>query len=737
MRLRKIAQRMAADAARAACLVCVTQLAWLPCAHGANPADKKVPDAIRQALQRGLTQDIIVEFDDKAVRKWADDAVRRRGLQHEDQAIIESKALRFGALKRAVFQGIGPGAALELRAYDHLPLAFLRVRDRRALDRLAARAEVVAVYPDERKRSNLDATSAGLVGQPAAAGMGHTGSGTSVLVIDGGVNYTLAEFGSCTAPGVPASCKVVYANDLTGTATQLDHHGHGTNVSGIVIGTAPDARIVMQNVFGANNFTSDSLILQAINWGIANRSAYNIRAINMSLGDGSLNAVACSAGNPYRSAVQTAWNAGLITVASAGNEGFTSGIGKPACTPYVVSVGAVYSADWGGLAWSSCTDNPTAADKVICVSNSASILTLLAPGALVTAGGSQLGGTSQASPFVAGAVAVLRAAFPGETLSATVSRLTSTGVPVTDPRNGLVKPRLNLGQAVRPVNDLFVNRMTLNGNSGATAGNSVNATHEVGEPAHAGNAGAASLWWSWTPVANGQASLDTTGSGIATLLAVYTGASVSSLSPVAARVGNGALFFQGVAGTSYAIAVDGSSGASGNVSLGWSLNTSAAADLSLTFSSGAGAVSAGSTVNFDAVIHNNGPQAATNVMLSDTLPAGLSYVSGTAGCSANAASVTCAIGTLASGSNANVVITVLTAGTGTFQSDATVTSEVTDPVAANNIAAAILSVTAAVPGQVVPAVSGWGMLLFALALGAILFRQRTTGASVFAAGRRR
>jgi subtilisin family serine protease len=111
-------------------------------------------------------------------------------------------------------------------------------------------------------------------------------------------------------------------------------------------------------------------------------------------------------------------------------------------------VGAVYDANVGRRAWTACTDDTTAADKVTCFSNSASFLTMLAPGALITAAGSTYGGTSQAAPHVAGAAAVLRAAFPGETLNQTVNRMTANGIQVTDQRNGIQKPRLNLLAAV-------------------------------------------------------------------------------------------------------------------------------------------------------------------------------------------------------------------------------------------------------------------------------------------------
>ncbi|MFO0006780.1 MAG: S8 family serine peptidase, partial [bacterium] len=109
----------------------------------------------------------------------------------------------------------------------------------------------------------------------------------------------------------------------------------------------------------------------------------------------------------------------------------------PACSPSAVSVGAVYDSNMGAIGWSGCSDSSTAADKVTCFSNSTSFLDLLAPGALITAGGHTMGGTSQASPHVAGAMALVAAAFPDATPDEIEARLKSTGVNVTDSRNSV------------------------------------------------------------------------------------------------------------------------------------------------------------------------------------------------------------------------------------------------------------------------------------------------------------
>ncbi|HJQ31444.1 MAG TPA: M12 family metallo-peptidase, partial [Pyrinomonadaceae bacterium] len=130
----------------------------------------------------------------------------------------------------------------------------------------------------------------------------------------------------------------------------------------------------------------------------------------------------------------------------------------------------------------------------------------------------------------------------------------------------------------RPANDDFVDAVVLSGASGTVTGSSVNGTKESGEPTSmAGNAGGASVWYSWTAPSNGALTLTTAGSGFNTLLAVYNGNSVSSLSNVASNddAGGGlttsSVTFNVNAGTTYRIAVDGSGGATGNVTLSWSL----------------------------------------------------------------------------------------------------------------------------------------------------------------------
>jgi hypothetical protein len=125
--------------------------------------------------------------------------------------------------------------------------------------------------------------------------------------------------------------------------------------------------------------------------------------------------------------------------------------------------------------------------------------------------------------------------------------------------------------AAAPVNNNFASSLTLVNQflTNTVNGNNQNADKEQNEPNHAGNAGGSSVWWSWTAPVTTTVALDTIGSPIDTLLAVYTGNSVSALAPVASDDDSGGnktskLTFPAVAGTIYRIAVDGWNGASGN-----------------------------------------------------------------------------------------------------------------------------------------------------------------------------
>lgn len=364
------------------------------------------------------------------------------------RAINPQLLTRYKQLKQGVMLKLNRAGIALRRDYSHLPMLKLQLGNEAALNALEQLAEITAIYPEQEFTIQL-AESLPLVSATDAWNTGFSGQNTTVAVLDTGVNYTASAFGSCSAPGVPQACRVVVATDIAPDDGQNDSSGHGTNVSGIIAGVAPSAKLAVLDIFdGVNAYTSD--IIDAINWAIANQSTYNIVSLNLSISDGANYTSQCSSRgtNPFVVPFSSANAAGISVVAATGNNGYSNGISLPACTPGVVSVGAVYDANLGAKSYSTCSDATTSADKVICFSNSASYHTLWAPGAVITAAGYVASGTSQAAPHVAGAIAVLRSAYPQDSISASQGRLLSSRKQIVDSRNGTTKPRLDVLEAL-------------------------------------------------------------------------------------------------------------------------------------------------------------------------------------------------------------------------------------------------------------------------------------------------
>ena len=136
-----------------------------------------------------------------------------------------------------------------------------------------------------------------------------------------------------------------------------------------------------------------------------------------------------------------------------------------------------------------------------------------------------------------------------------------------------------------PNNDNFADAQLISGVSGGVTGSNVGATKEQKEPFHVGQAGGASVWYKWTAPASGSVQFTTAKSQFSqfpsdfdTLLAVYTGSSVSALTPVAANDDAGSstltssITFNVTQGVTYYIAVDGTNAQVGFVALSWLLN---------------------------------------------------------------------------------------------------------------------------------------------------------------------
>jgi hypothetical protein len=126
--------------------------------------------------------------------------------------------------------------------------------------------------------------------------------------------------------------------------------------------------------------------------------------------------------------------------------------------------------------------------------------------------------------------------------------------------------------SLAPANDGWSQAAALSINTTATSSNTY-ATSELNEPAHGGLAAGKSIWWAWTAESSGLFTATTAGSGFDSVLAVYTGTNVGTLTEVAANDDAGLNSFSQVSffatnGVVYYFAVDGASaGASGRAQL--------------------------------------------------------------------------------------------------------------------------------------------------------------------------
>ncbi|MGI9107393.1 MAG: carboxypeptidase regulatory-like domain-containing protein [Pyrinomonadaceae bacterium] len=120
----------------------------------------------------------------------------------------------------------------------------------------------------------------------------------------------------------------------------------------------------------------------------------------------------------------------------------------------------------------------------------------------------------------------------------------------------------------------------------------------------------------------------------------------------------------------------------------------ASADLSVIMSSAPKPVTVGRDLTYRIVVTNNGPDAAADVTITDTLPSGVTFVSASTNCTLAGSTVTCGLGTLANGASGDVRIIVQPTQAGTILNSASVISSVSDPNSSNNAASDTTQVNA-------------------------------------------
>ncbi len=152
----------------------------------------------------------------------------------------------------------------------------------------------------------------------------------------------------------------------------------------------------------------------------------------------------------------------------------------------------------------------------------------------------------------------------GQTVSAIMnSHVSAIDAPTADDISGA---QSLYGPPGGQPNDNFAaaTTITLSGNAATVTGFNNNATKEAGEPSHAGNSGGRSVWWKWTAPSGGPVTLTTQGSVFDTLLGVYVGSAVSSLTTITSGddvqpgvIQYSSVTFTATGGVPYYFAVDG------------------------------------------------------------------------------------------------------------------------------------------------------------------------------------
>lgn len=268
-----------------------------------------------------------------------------------------------------------------------------------------------------------------------------SGSGINVAILDTGLDFTHPDF---------QGRKIVSKSFIDGEDVQ-DGNSHGTHCAGTSCGTikpsqlprygiAYDASIYVGKVLSNEGFSSDSSVLQGIEWAIAN----GCHIISMSLG-GSV-----EPGEPfsqvYEAVARRALNRGTLIIAAAGNSsdrtrGIRNPVGSPANCPSIMAVAALDS-KLQVASFSDAGINPNGGEVNIAGPGVDVYSSVPLPGKY-----DRFNGTSMATPHVAG-IAALYAQVTGlrgqELWNVIIQNAQRLNLPSSDVGIGLVQaPQLD------------------------------------------------------------------------------------------------------------------------------------------------------------------------------------------------------------------------------------------------------------------------------------------------------
>jgi serine protease AprX len=354
---------------------------------------------------------------------------KARVIVHGDAAQVQEIASRHGLriVRELAHESVVEATGAQIAALAAEP----------GLDHLSGDVPVGSFMSVSNKSTAADQTRAGtwgLLGIGSISGV--NGQGVGVALLDSGIS-------SHKALGTKVVASVSF---VTGDADRIDEFGHGTHIAGIISGSAsvasgvttsysggiaPGAHLVNVRVLGANGTGLTSDVIAGIDWVIANRSTYNIRIINLSLGHSVMEPAST---DPLCEAVARAVRAGIVVVASAGNRGkadngapILGGITSPGNSPYAITVGALNTWNTVNRSDDSVTTyssrGPTRFDlavkpdlgapgnKVVSLEAAGSYLAKTYPTSHVAGSGTnaymRLSGSSMATGVISGGVALL------------------------------------------------------------------------------------------------------------------------------------------------------------------------------------------------------------------------------------------------------------------------------------------------------------------------------------------
>jgi type VII secretion-associated serine protease mycosin len=347
---------------------------------------------------------------------------------HAAPAAVVAEAPVRGTVRVVTVRTVAGRPRVEVRTVDG------RAAAANAVSASQRAAGVVSVSLDQRVRVN--AVRSDDPQRPAQWGLDRlkaedvwarrTGAGVTVAVVDTGVQADHPDLAGVVLRGT----------DLVtaGGDGSADGQGHGTHVAGIVgavannrvgvAGFAQGVKILPVRVLGNDGSGWNSDIAK----GIVYAADHGAAVVNLSLGGSSSDGASADA-------VRYALARNVVVVAAAGNERRSgSPTSYPAAYPGVLAVAATDSAD-----------------RVASFSTAGSYVDVAAPGVqiLSTVRGSSyttMSGTSMATPFVAAAVAILKAADPALTPARAAQVLESTAVDLgpagrdNDTGYGLIDP---------------------------------------------------------------------------------------------------------------------------------------------------------------------------------------------------------------------------------------------------------------------------------------------------------